>query len=142
MFTPWESLEEQPTWYCERVTFPAEAKEPQQPAYPFSCDWAQSLNLLEEYPAWFRSEVKQFPGLIEDDALVLRIQDLVSAELGGHAARQTRKEAEREAELGRSWAAESARMQAEALAWGGLPRRTDAETEDEGKKGKDRGGGS
>ena len=36
---PWESLEEQPTWYCERVTFPAEAKEPQQPAYSFSF-WA------------------------------------------------------------------------------------------------------
>ena len=37
--TPWESLEEQPTWYCERVTFPTEAKEPQQPAYSFSF-WA------------------------------------------------------------------------------------------------------
>ena len=32
-------------------------------------------------------------------------------------------------------------MQAEALAWGGLPRKTDAEAEDKGKKGKDRGGG-
>ena len=32
ILTPWESLEEQPTWYCERVTSPTEAKEPQQPA--------------------------------------------------------------------------------------------------------------
>ena len=67
--------------------------------------------------------------------------DLVSAELRGHVARPTKEEAERGAVLGRSRAAEPAKTQARALAWGVLPCETDAEIKGKGKKGRDKGGG-
>ena len=66
--------------------------------------------------------------------------DLVSAELRSHVARQTKEEAEREAVMTKSRAVESAKAQAEALQWGGLPRQPDDAGKGKGK-GKPKGGG-
>ena len=74
----------------------------------------------------------------------IQLKRLVSSEMRSHVARQTKEEAERETVLGKSRTLESARAQAEALQWGGLPRQTDdggKAVGKGGKKGKDKGGG-